>query len=100
RAPFLLDTAMSAQLSSSAIRKDRLAAALENGGGGRNRTAVRKPYTARTTCLARSFGSRLAPAGRQADAQPVASTGSARPSDQTVGEADVNDAAPNEQAWL
>jgi len=44
------------------------------GGGGGNRTRVRKPYTARTTCLARSFGSRLAPAGRQADAQPVAST--------------------------
>src|SRR5262245_24965248 len=39
-----------------------------------DRTRVRKSYTARTTCLARLFGSRLAPANRQADARPVTST--------------------------
>jgi len=64
------------------------------GGGGGNRTRVRKPYTARTTCLARSFGSRLAPAGRQADAQPVASTDPRGQATKLRREAGVNDAAP------
>jgi len=44
------------------------------GGGGGSRTRVRKSFAVRPTCLAWSFGSRLAPAGRQADARPVAST--------------------------
>ena len=64
------------------------------GGGGGNRTRVRKPYTARTTCLARSFGSRFAPAGRQADAQPVASTDPRGQATKLRREAGVNDAAP------
>jgi hypothetical protein len=64
------------------------------GGGGENRTRVRKPYTVRTTCLAWSFGSRLASAGRQADAQPVASTDPHGQATRPRREADVNDAAP------
>ena len=39
-----------------------------------DRTRVRKSYTARTTCLAWLFESRLASANRRADAQPVTST--------------------------
>jgi len=70
------------------------------GGGGGNRTRVRKPYTARTTCLARSFGSRLAPAGRQADAQPVASTDPRGQATRLRREADVNDAAPSNRLGL
>src|SRR3954468_17162758 len=35
------------------------------GGGGGNRTRVRKPYTVRTTCLARLFELHLARANRQ-----------------------------------
>src|SRR5207247_8839843 len=45
-----------------------------DGGGGLNRTAVRKSSAVRPTYLAWSFGSRLAPAGRQGDPQPVASS--------------------------
>lgn len=67
---------------------------LANGGGGENRTPVRKSYTAGTTCLARSSGSRLAPAGRQADARPAASTDPPGQAARPGGEADVNDAAP------
>jgi len=52
----------------------RCHSALSGRGDHADRTRVRKPYTVRTTCLARSFGSRLAPAGRQADARPAAST--------------------------
>jgi len=52
----------------------RFHSALSGRGNRTDRTRVRKSYTFGTTCLARSFGSRLAPAGRQADAQPVAST--------------------------
>ena len=70
------------------------------GGGGGNRTRVRKPYTARTTCLARSFESRLAPAGRQADAQPVASTDPRGQATKLRREADVNDAAPSNRLGL
>ena len=70
--------------------------ALLFGGGGGNRTRVRKPYTARTTCLARSFGSRPAPAGRQADAWPVTSTDPRGQVTRPRRGADVNDAAPGE----
>ena len=52
----------------------RYHSALSGRGDRTDRTRVRRSYTAGTTCLAWSFGSRLAPAGRQADAQPVAST--------------------------
>jgi hypothetical protein len=52
----------------------RFHSALSGRGNRTDRTRVRKSYTGGTTCLAWSFGSRLAPAGRQADAQPVAST--------------------------
>jgi hypothetical protein len=45
-------------------------------------------------CLARSFGSRLAPANRQADARPVASTDPHGQATRLRGEADVNGAAP------
>ncbi len=45
--------------------------ALGVGGGGGNRTRVQKPYTVGTTCLARSFGSRLRVAEEQATHQPV-----------------------------
>ena len=65
----------------------------EFGGGGGNRTRVRKPYTAGTTCLAWSFESRPAPAGRQADAWPVASTDPPGEATTPGREADVNDAA-------
>ncbi len=64
------------------------------GGGGGNRTRVRKPSTVRTTCLAWSFESRLAPANRQADAQPVASTDPHSQATRPCREADVNDTAP------
>src|SRR5690606_5711127 len=63
------------------------------GGGGGNRTRVRKSSTVRTTCLAWSFGSRLAPAGRQAGAQPVASTFARGQATRPRARADVNDAA-------
>src|SRR6266480_7834590 len=63
------------------------------GGGGRNRTAVRKSSAVRPTYLAWSFGSRLAPAGRQADAQPVASTDARGQATKPRTGADVNDAA-------
>jgi len=65
-----------------------------------DRTRVRKSYTARTTCLARSFGSRLAPAGRQADAWPVASTDPHGQATRPCREADVNDAAPVAESGL
>jgi len=66
-----------------------------NGGGGGNRTRVRKPSTVRTTCLAWLFGSRLASANRQADAQPAASTDPRGKAAIPRREADVNDTAPN-----
>ena len=56
--------------------------------------ASASPTQPGTTCLARSFGSRLAPAGRQADARPVASTDPCGQATQPRGEADVNGAAP------
>src|SRR5258707_2120149 len=64
-----------------------------NGGGGGNRTRVRKSSAVRPTYLAWSFGSRLAPAGRQADAQPVASTDARGQATKPRTGADVNDAA-------
>ena len=76
------------------IKKGTLAVPFLIGGGGGNRTRVRKPSTVRTTCLAWSFGSRLAPAGRQAGAQPVASTDPHGQATRPCREADVNDAAP------
>src|SRR5258707_15281036 len=63
------------------------------GGGGGNRTRVRKPYTVRTTCLAWLFELRLAPANRQADARLAASTDLHGEAATPRGEADVNDAA-------
>src|SRR6267378_8037651 len=63
------------------------------GGGGGNRTRVRKSSAVRPTYLAWSFGSRLAPAGRQADAQPVASTDARGQATKPRTGADVNDAA-------
>ena len=65
-----------------------------DGGGGENRTRVRKPSTVRTTCLAWLFESRLAPANRQAGAQPVASTDPQGQATRPCREADENDAAP------
>src|SRR5882672_2637671 len=64
-----------------------------SGGGGGNRTRVRKSSAVRPTYLAWSFGSRLAPAGRQADAQPVASTDARGQATKPRTGADVNDAA-------
>src|SRR3989441_11948356 len=64
-----------------------------DGGGGGNRTRVRKSSAVRPTYLAWSFGSRLAPAGRQADAQPVASTDARGQATRPRTGADVNDAA-------
>src|SRR3979490_2631850 len=64
-----------------------------NGGGGGNRTRVRKSSAVRPTYLAWSFGSRLAPAGRLADAQPVASTDARGQATKPRTGADVNDAA-------
>jgi hypothetical protein len=72
----------------------RFHSALTSRGNHTDRTRVRKSYTARTTCLARSFGCRLAPAGRQADAQPVASTDPHSQATKPCRGADVNDAAP------
>ena len=63
------------------------------GGGGGNRTRVRKSSAVRPTYLAWSFGSRLAPAARQADAQPVASTDARGQATKPRTGADVNDAA-------
>src|SRR5436190_23545088 len=63
------------------------------GGGGGNRTRVRKSSAVRPTYLAWSFGSRLAPAGRQAGAQPVASTDARGQATKPRTGADVNDAA-------
>ena len=60
-----------------------------------DRTRVRKPSAVRTTCLAWRFGSRLAPAHRQADARPAASTDPPGQAARPGGEADVNDAAPS-----
>src|SRR5712691_10543261 len=65
------------------------------GGGGGSRTRVRKPSAVRPTCLAWSFGSRLAPAGRQADARPVASTDARGQATRPRTAADVNVAAPS-----
>jgi hypothetical protein len=65
------------------------------GGGGGNRTRVRKPYTVRTTCLAWLFELRLARANRQARARLAASTDPAGQAVRPAGEADVNDAAPS-----
>src|SRR5437867_4519515 len=64
-----------------------------DGGGGGNRTRVRKSSAVRPTYLAWSFGSRLAPAGRQAGAQPVASTDARGQATRPRTGADVNDAA-------
>src|SRR5713226_8160459 len=69
------------------------------GGGGGNRTRVRKSSAVRPTYLAWSFGSRLAPAGRQADAQPVASTDARGQATKPRTGADVNDAALLSGAW-
>jgi len=44
---------------------------LRFGGGGENRTRVRKTSTVGTTCLVASFGSRLPDAGGQAAGKPV-----------------------------
>src|ERR671933_272560 len=71
-----------------------------NGGGGENRTRVRRPSTVRTTCLAWLFGSRLASANRQADARPVASTDLHGQATRPYREADVNDAAPVDRFGL
>src|SRR5260370_19427951 len=65
------------------------------GGGGGNRTRVRKSSAVRSTYLAWSFGSRLAPAGRQAGAQPVASTDARGQATKPRTGADENDAAPS-----
>src|SRR5947209_3433100 len=70
------------------------------GGGGGNRTRVRKPYTVRTTCLAWLFELRLASANRQALARLAASTDPPGEAATPGGEADVNDAAPSKQARL
>jgi hypothetical protein len=53
--------------------KRPLAAAVlvEVGGGGENRTRVRKPSAVGTTCLVSSFGSRSPDAGGQAAGEPV-----------------------------
>src|SRR4051812_41744959 len=64
------------------------------GGGGGNRTRVRKPYAVRTTCLAWLFELRLASANRQALARLAASTDPPGEAATPGGEADVNDAAP------
>ena len=69
--------------------------ALLFGGGGGNRTRVRKSSTVRTTCLAWLFGSRLAPANRQVDAWPAASTDPRGKAAMPRREADVNDTAPD-----
>jgi len=55
------------------IEKRPLAAAVvvRDGGGGENRTRVRKPSTVGTTCLVASFGSRFPDAGGQAAGKPV-----------------------------
>src|SRR6267143_3004868 len=66
-----------------------------SGGGGGNRTRVRKPSTVRTTCLAWLFELCLAPANRQADARLAASTDPPGQAARPGGEADVNDAAPS-----
>src|SRR5690349_8465402 len=66
-----------------------------SGGGGGNRTRVRKSSAVRPTYLAWSFGSRLAPAGRQAGAQPVASTDARGQATKPRTGADENDAAPS-----
>ncbi len=76
------------------VLSNRLNYKKKTGGGGGNRTRVRKPCTVRTTCLASPFGSRLAPAGGRADAQPAASTDPHGQAARPCGEADVNDAAP------
>src|SRR5664279_610022 len=47
------------------------AVVLADGGGGENRTRVRKHSTVRTTCLVASFGSRPIDAGGQAATGPV-----------------------------
>ena len=81
-------------LPASPNKKATAGVAFLFGGGGGNRTRVRKPSTVRTTCLAWSFESRLAPANRQADAQPVASTDPHSQATRPCREADVNDTAP------
>jgi hypothetical protein len=78
----------------------RYHSALTGRGNHTDRTRVRKSYTARTTCLSRSFGSRLAPAGRQADAQPVTSTDPHGQVTKPRRGADVNDAAPPDKPGL
>src|SRR4030088_2164566 len=70
--------------------KDRI---LQDGGGGGNRTRVRKPYTVRTTCLAWLFEFRLEPANRQADSRLATSTDPPGEGATPGREADANDAA-------
>src|SRR6185295_2167315 len=65
-----------------------------SGGGGGNRTRVRRLSAVRTTCLAWLFELRLAPANRQADARLAASTDPPGEAATPGREADVNDAAP------
>src|SRR5438309_11654929 len=66
-----------------------------NGECGGNRTRVRKSSAVRPTYLAWSFGSRLAPADRQAGARPVASTDARGQATRPRTGADENDAAPS-----
>src|SRR6185503_7332225 len=63
------------------------------GGGGGNRTRVRKPLTVRTTCLAWSFEFRLERADRQAHSRLATSTDPPGEGATPGREADVNDAA-------
>src|SRR5688572_21230045 len=63
------------------------------GGGGGNRTRVRKSSTVRTTCLAWVFELRLGPANRQADPRLAASTDPRGQAAKPWREAGVNDAA-------
>src|SRR5258706_3012794 len=65
------------------------------GGGGGNRTRVRKSSTVRTTCLAWLFELRLGPANRQADLRLAASTDPRGQAAKSRGEADENGAAPS-----
>src|SRR6185312_11027607 len=67
----------------------------EIGGGGGNRTRVRKSSTVRTTCLAWLFELRLGPANRQADPRLAASTDPPGQAAKPGREAGVNGAAPS-----
>jgi len=64
------------------------------GGGGENRTRVRKSSTVRTTCLAWLFELRFGPANRQADPRLAASTDPRGQAAKSRREAGENDAAP------